>query len=78
MSKNNVMKIIQTILYLTYNILLFLIAISLFLSIAVIAEINSWYYLLLYVPIILSVYESEATDFKKKKYADLKRKNLRS
>lgn len=54
-------------MHLLYNILMVAIVIGLLLGIAVIAETNSWYYLLLYIPVGLFIYESEARDFRKKK-----------
>jgi hypothetical protein len=61
------MKLIYTMIHMMYNILLTVMVIGLLLGIAVIAETNSWYYLLLYVPIIMFIYDSEARDFRKKK-----------
>jgi 4-hydroxybenzoate polyprenyltransferase len=63
------MKHIAAVLYLLYNILLFFIGIILLIGVVVIASLNSWYYLLLYIPILLFIYESEAIDFRKKKHA---------
>jgi len=63
------MKMISTIMHGLYNILLIVIVLGLILGIAVIAETNSWYYLLLYVPIGLFIYESEAKDFRNKKHS---------
>jgi 4-hydroxybenzoate polyprenyltransferase len=63
------MKTVRALLYLAYNILLFTIAVTLLLGIAAIAELSSWYYLLLYVPFVLFIYQSEAVDFRKKKHA---------
>ena len=63
------MKHIAAVLYLLYNILLFFIGIILLIGVVVIASLNSWYYLLLYIPILLFIYESEAIDFRKKKPA---------
>jgi hypothetical protein len=54
-------------MHMLYNILLTVMVIGLLLGIAVIAETNSWYYLLLYVPIGMFIYETEARDFRKKK-----------
>ena len=61
------MKLISTMIHMMYNILLTVMVIGLLLGIAVIAETNSWYYLLLYVPIGMFIYETEARDFRKKK-----------
>ena len=61
------MKRIESMMHMLYNILMVLIVIGLLLGIAVIAETNSWYYLLLYIPIGLFIYESEARDFRKKR-----------
>jgi hypothetical protein len=61
------MKLISTMIHMLYNVLLTVIVIGLLLGIAVIAETNSWYYLLLYVPIGMFIYETEARDFRKKK-----------
>jgi hypothetical protein len=61
------MKLISTMIHVLYNLLLTVIVIGLLLGIAVIAETNSWYYLLLYVPIGMFIYETEARDFRKKK-----------
>jgi 4-hydroxybenzoate polyprenyltransferase len=61
------MKHIQAVLYLLYNILLFCIGGILLIGIIVMASLNSWYYLLLYIPILLFIYESEAVDFRKKR-----------
>lgn len=61
------MKIIESMMHMLYNILMFSIVIGLLLGIAVIAETNSWYYLLLYIPVGLYMYESEARDYRKKK-----------
>ena len=61
------MKHIQSVLYLLYNILLFFIGGILLIGIIVMASLNSWYYLLLYIPILLFIYESEAMDFRKKR-----------
>ena len=61
------MKLIFTMIHMMYNILLAVIVIGLLLGIVVIAETNSWYYLLLYVPIGMFIYNSEARDFRKKK-----------
>jgi len=63
------MKRIETVLYLLYNLLLFCIGTILLIGIVVIATLNSWYYLLLYIPILVFIYESEAIDFRKKKHA---------
>jgi hypothetical protein len=61
------MKLISTMIHMLYNVLLTVIVIGLLLGIAVIAETKSWYYLLLYVPIGMFIYETEARDFRKKK-----------
>jgi hypothetical protein len=61
------MKLISSMMHMLYNILLTVMVIGLLLGIAVIAETNSWYYLLLYVPIGMFIYETEARDFRKKK-----------
>jgi hypothetical protein len=63
------MKTMRDLIYIAYNILLFVIVIGLFLGIAAIAELSSWYYLLLYIPFLLLIYQSEAIDFKRKKHA---------
>ena len=65
------MKIIESMMHMLYNLLMVLIVIGLLLGIAVIAETNSWYYLLLYIPIGLFIYDSEARDFRKKKQTQL-------
>jgi len=44
------------------------------LSIVVIAELNSWYYLLLYIPIGMFVYHAEAINFRKKKHEVAKKR----
>ena len=62
------MKIIESMMHTLYNILMVAIVIGLLLGIAVIAETNSWYYLLLYIPVGLFIYDSEARDFRKKKH----------
>ena len=63
------MKIIESMMHTLYNILMVVIVIGLLIGIAVIAETNSWYYLFLYVPVGLFIYESEARDFRKKKHS---------
>jgi len=65
------MKLIESMMHLLYNILMVVIVIGLLLGIAVIAETNSWYFLLLYIPIGLFIYESEARDFRKKKHSKI-------
>jgi hypothetical protein len=63
------MKIIESMMHALYNILMVVIVIGLLLGIAVIAETNSWYYLLLYIPVGLFIYESEAKDYRRKKHS---------
>ena len=61
-----IMKIIHNSLYLMYNVLLFIIAGILLVSIIIIAITNSWIYLFLYVPISLFFYQSKIFNYKKK------------
>ena len=61
------MKLFESMMHMLYNLLMVFIVIGLLLGIAVIAETNSWYWLLLYIPVGLFIYESEARDFRKKK-----------
>jgi hypothetical protein len=62
------MKLIYALLYFMYNILLFTIAATLLISIVIIAATNSWYYLFLYFPVLLYIYQSEAINFRKKRH----------
>ena len=61
------MKLIESMLHVMYNLLVVAIVIGMLLGIAVIAETNSWYFLLLSVPVGLFIYETEARDFRKKR-----------
>jgi len=62
-----IMKLIHSTLYLMYNVLLFLIAGIVLISIIIIAITNSWLYLFLYIPISLFFYESKIFNYKKNK-----------
>jgi hypothetical protein len=63
------MKQIQLIAYIISNIILFVLVALAFLSIVVIAEMSSWYLLLLYIPIGFVTYHTEAVRYKNKKHA---------
>jgi hypothetical protein len=61
-----IMKLIYNSLYLMYNVLLFVIAGILLVSVIIIAITNSWLYLFLYIPISLFFYETKIFHYKKK------------
>jgi hypothetical protein len=61
-----IMKLVHNGLYLMYNVLLFVIAGIVLVSIIIIAITNSWLYLFLYIPISLFFYESKIFNNKRK------------
>lgn len=58
------MKLIITTLI---NMLLFFIIAGLFIGIVALAEVKSWYYLFVFIPIIVIIYESEKSSRNKTK-----------
>lgn len=64
-------------LYLANRILLLSIGFILLFSIAKAAVSDSWYYLLLYAPLLLYYYGLEPTDYGKKKHTHIKGKDLK-
>ena len=61
------MKLIQNAVYLMYNVLLFIIAGILLLSIIIIAITNSWIYLFMFIPISVFFYESKIFNYRKRR-----------
>ena len=61
------MKLFEAFFYMTYRVLLLFIGMILLIGIAVMASEESWYYLLLYVPILLYYYGSGTMSYGTKK-----------
>jgi hypothetical protein len=72
------MKILELLLYIAYKIFILFAGLALLFSIAIVAIVlDSWYYLLLYIPLFLYYYGSSIIDYKTKKPAFAKEKRLR-
>ena len=71
------MKLIEIILYLIYKVGLLCLGLIFLFSIAIIAALTSWYYLLLYIPLLLYYYGSGTMDYGTKKHAFVKVKKFR-
>lgn len=71
------MKLFELLLYIAYKIFILFAGFILLFSIGIIAVLDSWYYLLLYVPLFLYYYGSSSIDYRTKKPAFAKEKKLR-
>jgi hypothetical protein len=71
------MKLFELLVYIVYKIFVLCIGFALVFSIAIIASLISWYYLLLYIPLFLYYYGSSMVDYNSKKHAFEKEKRIR-
>jgi hypothetical protein len=71
------MKFLDLLFYIIYKVSILCLGFVLVFSIAILASLTSWYFLLLYIPALLYYYGSGTMDYGNKKHAFAKEKRLR-